>query len=164
MKIKSALLAAVAAVAMLASLDAFAATADSTFAVTARVNKTCTIATTAIDFGDYTGAAVPMNSTLTLACSKGTSFDVTLSTGGGGSYTPRQMSGTGANLDKLNYNLFFDSGLTQIWGDGSGTTVTFSDVTSDKASHDFTIYGSVTAGQDVNWDTYSDSITATVTF
>jgi len=51
MKIKS--LALVGAIAALVSHDALAATATSSFTVSATVNKTCTIATTNLDFVTY---------------------------------------------------------------------------------------------------------------
>ena len=70
-------LALAAALAALVSRDALAANATSDFTVTAKVNKTCSIATTSLAFGPYdpfSTSATPAtnNKGVTLTCSKGT--------------------------------------------------------------------------------------------
>ena len=48
---------------------------------------------------------------------KGHRIEISFSTGLGGDYDPRSMTGTGT--DRLQYNLYRDSACTQIWGDGT---------------------------------------------
>jgi spore coat protein U-like protein len=161
------LLALAAALAALVSGDALAApTSDFTVKVT--VNKACSIVTTNLDFGTYdpfSGSATPVANPkgVTLTCSKGTPWTVSLSTGGG-AFATRTMKGTGTNTDTLKYNIYVDSGGAQIWGDGTSSTATVSSTAPDKLSHDVPMYGQITSGQDVTQDAYTDTITATVTF
>jgi spore coat protein U-like protein len=164
---KKTTLALIAALSALGARDALAAQATSTFTVTATVNKTCTIATTTLDFTTYdpflaTDTTVTNAKGVTLTCSKGTGYVVSLSTGGGGAFATRQMSGPGT--DKLSYNIFTDAGLGTIWGDGTGATGTVGGTAASKASFDLSMTGSIVAGQDVTQGVYADSITATVTF
>jgi spore coat protein U-like protein len=70
----------------------------------------------------------------------------------------RAMSGT----TPLRYNLYLDAGRTQIFGDGTGGTVTFTGATA--ATANLTVYVRIFAQQSVRSDSYSDSVVVTVTF
>jgi spore coat protein U-like protein len=49
----------------------------------------------------------------------------------------------------INYNLFIDSGWTQIWGDGTGNTFTSSNMVFKRAPWIATVYGRIPPGQNV---------------
>lgn len=131
----------------------------------------CTINASPVIFGSYDPlSATPVTGTgiLTFQCQSGV-------TGGGIAYTIALSSGSGTYLQRtltsgpnvLNYNLYTNSTLTTIWGDGSsGTSTVSTTVTKPQASAGVTntVYGIIPALQDVVPGSYSDSITVTVTF
>ena len=126
----------------------------------------CTLSSTGVAFGVFSGSPLTASGTITLFCTgSGTSnFNLTLSRGGSGSYSPRAMS-NGAN--SLSYNLYRDSGLTLVWGDGTGVTTfpTGQIKVSPPPSitMNFTVYGSVPAQATPASGSYSDSVIATLT-
>jgi len=67
-------------------------------------------------------------------------------------------------VNRLNYNLFLDAGLTQIWGDGTGGTSTYSATAVNGVRVAVTVFGSILAGQDVTVGRYRDTIRATINF
>ena len=135
----------------------------------------CQVAANGPAFGTYNPtntSATVANGTLTATCTltSGNSATVTLtssySTGASGTFSSRVMlSGT----NRLSYNLYFDATYTQIRGDGTGGSQTGNgsmSLTRAAPTQEIqsTIYGRVTAGQDVAPGTYSDTITVTVTY
>src|SRR5215472_12370854 len=90
--------------------------ATTTFQVSATVLKNCTVAATNVAFGNYTPTAGPVaaNGTVSVKCTKNTAFTVSLDKG---------TTGDGAG-DSLQYNLYTTSGFANVWGDGTGTSVT----------------------------------------
>jgi spore coat protein U-like protein len=146
----------------LAPLPALAATATTTFAVTATVQATCLVAATPMAFGIYTGVISTSTSIVSVTCTNTTPYNVGLSAGlaTGATVTTRSMTGTASAL--LGYALFSDSARTVNWGLTIGTnTVTG---TGNGAAQPITVYGQVPAAQFVAPGAYSDTITATVTY
>jgi spore coat protein U-like protein len=136
----------------------------------------CSVSTAGVAFGAYdVTLATPDDSTgtLTVTCTRvilldpsNVSYVLALSRGTSGSYLMRQMA-SGAN--RLNYNLYANAAHSQVWGDGTGSSVTVSGslsfgllLLSQSASH--TMYGRVPALQDVASSSYSDAIVVTITF
>ncbi len=119
-----------------------------------------------VNFGTYDVFATSPNNGgvggLSIRCTgvgAGASFPVTLSTGQSNSYASRVMkSGT----DQLNYNLYTTPQRTTVWGDGSGGSSV--QTVNQNGTTTYSIYGQIPPGQDVGVGTYTDSITATVTF
>ncbi len=143
----------------LAAGNAFAAIGSTTFQVQATVAATCDIVVTPLNFGTYDVVAAgngDQQATITLHCTKGATPKVALS-----GTSPRQMTG-GASGDKLTYELYSDSGRTTAWY----SAVTASASTSKNTAIPMTIYGRIpsTATNDVSADTYTDTVTATVSF
>jgi spore coat protein U-like protein len=65
----------------------------------------------------------------------------------------------------LQYNLYKDAAYAQVWGDGTGGTVTLANTNSGSGTGPtHTIYGRIPAGQDLPVGTYTDSIVITITF
>ena len=146
----------------LASKPAVAATATTTFGVTATVQSTCLVSATSLAFGTYTGAVATSTSSVSVTCTNTTPYNVGLSAGlaTGATVTTRQMTGPASAL--LSYALFSNAGHTVNWGQTIGTdTVTG---TGNGAAQAITVYGQVAAGQFVAPGSYSDTITATVTY
>ena len=139
-----------------------AATATATFQVSATVQATCLISANALGFGTYTGTQTDASTTISVTCSNGTSYSVGLDAGtaSGASVTTRQMGGpSGATL---NYALYRDSGRSQNWGTTIGTDTTSG--TGNGSAQTLTVYGRVPASQYVTAGSYSDTITATITY
>ena len=164
--IKSVLPAVIGVLAVgLGSTSVFAATATTTFQVTADVQATCTVSATAMPFGDYTVVGkveFGINGDITVVCSNGLNYAIGLNAGlgPGATVTTRAMIGPGSAA--LSYGLFQDAAHSINWGDTVGTdTVTG---TGDGLAQTVTIFGQVSAGQFVQAGPYLDTITATITF
>lgn len=146
----------------LVARPADAATATTTFAVTATVQATCLVSASGLAFGVYTGALTSSTSTVSVTCTQSTAYNVGLSAGlaTGATVTTRKMTGPSSNV--LSYSLFSNSGQTVNWGQTVGTdTVTGTGTGSVQA---LTVYGQIPAGQYVAPGSYSDTITATITY
>ena len=122
----------------------------------------CTTSATTLAFGNVTFSTVNSTSTVTVNCTRSASFTVTLSTGNGGSFSPRQMS---SGTNHLNYNIYADSARTQIWGSGaSGTVANSGSTPNGGGTVNFTAYGQVPAQSSAAPGSYTDTITVTVTY
>ena len=145
-----------------ASIPAGATTQTATFLVTATVAATCTISTTPLAFGSYTGALSQVNTTVTVTCTNTTPYNLGLSAGlaTGATVTARSMTGPASAL--LSYQLFRDAGHTLNWGVTIGTDTV--PLTGTGAAQVETVYGQIPAGQFVTPGSYADTITATVTY
>jgi spore coat protein U-like protein len=155
---------AVALCAVLGLWDgARAATATTSFTVTATVLASCAVSATNMAFGTYTpSAASPATSTITVTCTNGTTYGVLLDGGQAASMTARKMKDSASDL--LPYGLYTTSGYTTVWGDGTGTTGKNTG-TGNGAAQPYTVYGNITAGQYVAPSTsYTDTINVTVSY
>lgn len=127
----------------------------------------CTVATATITFGTYdvfNASATTANGTLNVTCNKNnTPIAISLSVGANASnYAPRYLSD---GTDLLGYNIFTDATYATVFGDGTGTTQTISTTAPTKnVAFPVTLYGSITANQDVGVGSYSDTVVATVNF
>ncbi len=144
---------------------AIAATATTTFQVTATVISVCTVSATDLAFGNYDASAgVPNDntSTVSVTCSNGSPYTVALDagTGTGATVAVRRMSNGG---NTLNYSMYTTAGRTTVWGDGTGGTST-QPGTGNGAGQNFTVYGRIPTGQFVTAGNYADTVTATVTY
>jgi spore coat protein U-like protein len=131
------------------------------------VHAACSIAVTPLNFGAYNVfAVVPLRSTGTfsISCNEAPPPNVTLSIGPSaatGIFNPRQMRQSGGS-DALVYNLFTDSAMTQVWGDGiTGGNVLQQKVTKNKTWNAI-VYGNLPAQQNVSAGIYSDSLVVTI--
>jgi spore coat protein U-like protein len=137
-------------------------TATGTFSVTATVVPGCSISASALAFGTYTGSAA-LNGTTTVSvnCPSGTPYNVGLDQGqaSGATVTTRQMM-NGTN--PLNYALYSNSGRTTNWGKTVGTDTVAG--TGSGSTQSLTVYGQIPAGQKPVPGSYTDTITASVTY
>lgn len=153
--------------------SANAATETASLAVSADVQPSCIVTTSAVAFGAYDPLAThtPGNPLLgagsvTITCATGLPVTIRL-----GQSTPavagstdtaptRAMTGPSAT-DKLSYNLYTDAARTDLWGN---TTATGVGDTGTGAPHATAIFGRVPGGQNVASGLYNDSVTASVDF
>ena len=142
-----------------------AATATTTFQVTATVISVCTVSATDLAFGNYDASAGTPNdntSTVSVTCSNGSPYTVALDagTGTGATVAVRRMSNGGNTLD---YSMYTTAGRTTVWGDGTGGTSMQAN-TGSGASQSYTVYGRIPTTQFVTAGSYADTVTATVTY
>lgn len=122
----------------------------------------CTLDATSLGFGTINPlTAVDHESTsdISVTCPESTTYSLALSAGAG-SFEQRLMEDGGQSLE---YNLYTDSAHTQIWGDGSGISVTVSG-TADSSGQTHTVYGLLPHQNQAVPGTYGDSITVTLTY
>jgi spore coat protein U-like protein len=144
----------------LASTAANATTATNTFNVTASVVSSCLVSAPALSFGTYNSTQIDATTTLTVTCTNNTTYNVGLDKGlNGGSVSTRQMK---SGSYTLNYSLFSDSGRTVNWGNTAGTDTVPG--TGNGSAQNITVYGRLPGAQVLNIGSYTDTITATVTY
>ena len=120
-----------------------------------------------INFGTYDLLAsqpTVTSGSITVTCNpaKPRLVTVTLSTGQAGTFASRQMSaGPG---DRLLYNIFIDSSLTTVFGDGNGGSRSLTNSVVKNVPWVITYYGRMPAGQDVAAGLYGDRLVLTVDF
>jgi spore coat protein U-like protein len=133
------------------------------FAVAAK----CSISTTPVNFGSYdvlSASSTDSSGAISVYCNSATyvtgSIGPSFNSGG---FDPRQMRlTTGSEL--MDYNLYTDVVRTQIWGDGTGDTLTVSGTVPNKVTTNFTIYGRIPAGQDILAGLYTETLTVTISW
>ena len=150
----------IAAAGLLFANSAMAATDTATFDVTAKVNDSCRVTATNLDFGTYDPNAATDNeatSTITATCTEGTDYTLALdfgSNGGSATVTTRAMLGGGNYLD---YELYSESGHTTVW---NATNKVAKTAAAGANAH--TVYGQILAGRYVPAASYLDTITVTI--
>jgi spore coat protein U-like protein len=141
---------------------AAAATGTATFTVSATVQATCSVVTSPLAFGAYSGAVLAGTTTVSVTCTNTTPYSIGLNAGiaTGATVTTRKMTGPSSSL--ISYGMYSDAGHTVNWGNTPATdTVAGTGIGSVQVS---TVYGQMPAGQLVTPGAYSDTITATVTY
>ena len=165
--LRKSLLVGLAAAAMAAGLplsQAVAATATTTFSVTAEVVTTCNITSTNMAFGSYSGLLLNSTATLNATCSTGTPYTIGLNAGTGTGATVAVRKMKGPAVEELNYTLSQDSAHTINWGDTPPGTDTVAGVGNSIGVQPHTVFGQIPASQFIQAGEYSDTITVTLTF
>jgi spore coat protein U-like protein len=152
-----------------------AGSANSTLSVTASVAANCTIATTPVAFGTYdplSGTDLTNTGSVGITCVKNAVPTITLDLGSNASGTTRRMKGASVTPDMLAYELYQPpsitpntacGALTQVWGT-TGAAIFSPGAAPSKNARTYNVCGKVTAGQDVQVDSYSDTVNAVVNF
>ena len=142
------------------------ASASANMAISAQVVRKCTIAAQPLSFGSYdpvqTNSTAPLDgqTTVTVACTKGTAISIAMDSGANGQGRARRLSGTS---DFLTYELYQDSSRAQTWGDAGGALVN-GGVAPSRDPRQFVAYGRIPGGQDITEGQYQDTIVVTVQF
>lgn len=142
--------------------SAIASTTTTTFGVTATVQATCQISATPLAFGTYSGVQIDTTSTVTATCTNSTTYTIGLSAGLGQGATTTNRLMTGPSAEVLPYSAYRDSGRTLNWGVVPGTDTVAG--TGNGSAQPITVHGRLVAGQFVAPGSYSDTLTATITF
>jgi spore coat protein U-like protein len=168
---KRILIPAMAAGSFLTAGAAEAATKQTNMSVNMVITADCTVSATALDFG--TLQAIDMSGThddvtpgvVTVTCTNGHPYTISLGAGNGGSATvaARKMTGGPGGTATIDYTLYTTSGRSAVWGDGTLSTLTVGDTGTGNAQT-FDVFGQVPQQDDVGVGTYSDSVTVTVTY
>jgi spore coat protein U domain-containing protein, fimbrial subunit CupE1/2/3/6 len=140
---------------------------------------TCVTNNTTINFGTYDvlgGSTLPGTGTITVTCTNTRAPRTTVNYVVKLAVSPAKQMAPPAGTDRVTYALYVDSARTQIWGDGTGSTHTFTGSlrpqrNSSLSAAPVTYYGLITpGGQDVSAaspgpppTTYSQNLTITVT-
>jgi spore coat protein U-like protein len=152
-------------------VDSYAAgSASSSIAVSATVNANCLITAGALGFGTYdpvsANASSPLDgsATLSVTCTQGAAAKIMLGQGsnadtGSNDGAPVRRMRTGTNY--LSYQLYKDVAGGVVWGNTDGTHVAY---TGTGGSGSVSVYGRVTAGQNVPAGSYTDTVLATINF
>ncbi|MGC1422516.1 MAG: spore coat protein U domain-containing protein [Terracidiphilus sp.] len=136
-------------------------TATTSFTVTVTIVAACTISASALSFGVYAGVTTNATSTMIVNCTTNAPYYVGLNAGTatGATVTTRKMT-SGAHT--LNYSLYSNSAHTTNWGNTVGTDTVAGSGTG--ANQSLTVYGQIPGAQTLFPGSYSDSITATITY
>lgn len=142
---------------------AHAATATATMAVSATVLSACVVVALPMVFGNYTPtAASDAQADLTVTCTPGTAFTISLDRGTGVGATVAQRAMTFLT-NTLNYSLFTTTARNVIWGDGTAGTSTVTG-TGTVLPQLITVYGRAPASQNTAPGVYLDLVTVTLTY
>ena len=149
-----------------------AATQTSTIAVSVTVTASCTISATPLAFGapGVFATAVDATSTVTIACTNSTPYSVGLNDGLNSSGGTRRMKDTVAGTTFVDYGLYTDSNHSTAWttttsaGSCTGGAGTCALGTGDGTGNGITVYGRIPVQSAPAPATYTDTVTATVTY
>jgi spore coat protein U-like protein len=132
----------------------------------------CDVTATSLNFGSYdVFSNVPLDSTASINVSCNIppqnpqaplAVTISLSPGNSGSFAPRSMQSTGADI--LDYNLYTNASMSTIWGDGGGSSTVQSAFVTSAMPWNATLFGRIPARQNVSAGSYSDTITVTIDF
>jgi spore coat protein U-like protein len=158
-------IAAVLAVAAFA-VTARAGTATDQFDVKVVVPSVCSITVPDFDFGSYdphsvnsaTGIDAVGSNKISVKCTGGSGPQVALNDGANVLTGQRRMKNGSAYL---NYELYSDSGYGSPW---RTAYVSLSPAPAGLVDAEYDLYGKIDRGQNVPVGTYTDTITATVSF
>jgi spore coat protein U-like protein len=129
------------------------------FAARPAAANSCSGYASGIAFGSYYGSTVDITGTVTVTCTSGQAYDVGLNAGlaSGATLTTRSMQ-NGSAL--LGYQLFSNAGHTANWGNSSSTGWVAG--TGNGSAQVYTIYAQIPAGKSGALETYTDTITASI--
>ncbi len=146
--------------------SAAAASATTSFQVSATVISTCTVSATDLVFGNYSPVATADSdsaSSVTVQCTNLTPYAIGLGAGGGAGATVAERKMT-KDAQTLAYSLYQDLARSTVWGDSFGAGGNAVSAIGNGLSQSHTVYGRVPKGQNVNIGTYTDTVLVTVNF
>lgn len=134
------------------------------FTVSATVTNNCNIGATGLSFGTagVLGAGIDALGSLSVICTNGDAWRISLNGGGSGNVAARSMQRQGGG-GSVGYQLYTDATHSVPWGDGSAGTSRVTN-TGSGLSQIVTVYGRVPPQSTPAPGSYSDTITATIEF
>jgi spore coat protein U-like protein len=158
-----ALTAALAAVALSAPVRLDADTASSTLAVSATVITSCTVLPGTLAFGNYnptSASPLDVDGSFTISCTTGTAPVVGLGLGLNSTGSTRRMTN---GTVFLTYEIYKETGRSNVWGDTGGATKTLSAAASI-VPQTIPVYGRIPANQSATLGAFADTVSITLTF
>jgi len=133
------------------------------FSVNATVINNCNISAGTLSFGSLGVLKNTVNavSTISAQCTSGDAYQISLSGGSSSNVAARSMQGPGGA--KVTYQLYVDAGHMTPWGDGTSGTGMMQG-TGNGTMQNITVYGTLPAQTTPAPGSYSDTITATISF
>jgi spore coat protein U-like protein len=116
-------------------------------------------------YNPFSGMPATATGSMTYVCSLVNILDrvtLDLSAGASSSVLPWRTLMTGSH--PLNYNLYLDAGLTQVWGDGSGSTFHFGPAILPILPNKVFVYGFIPGSQNAWAGMYTDTVVITMNF
>lgn len=143
---------------------AVSSTEHFSFGVSTTVVNDCTISTTNVSFGAATVTTTALNATGTIAvrCTNGDAWRIALDAGSSGQVKARTMQRSGGG-GTVSYGLYTSTAYSTVWGDGTAGTSMQTGIGSGNTDV-LTLYGQVPAQTTPRPGTYSDTVTATISF
>ena len=143
---------------------ASATTTTTTFTVSATIAATCVInSASTLNFGSVglLSANVDQTSTISVTCTNTTGYNIGLDagTGTGATVATRKLTNGAVTI---NYTLYSDSGHNNVWGNTVSTDTVAG--TGNSSAQSYTVYGRIPPQTTPAPNTYSDTITVTVTY
>ena len=142
-----------------------AGTATGQIAVTLTLQAECKLTSTSdLAFGT-TGvlqAAILATSTINVQCTNTLPYNIALNAGTGVGATVASRKMTAGAGSTVSYELFRDSGHTQVWGDTIGTNTVAA--TGTGAIQAYTVYGRVPIQVTPAAGNYTDTVQVTITY
>ena len=147
-------------------------------AIAASEDTTCTASAPTINFGSFDvlgGSTLDGAGSFSVTCTHNKNTNVTVTYTAKLDIAPTRQLAPVSGADRVTYQLYTDSSRTQVWGDGSAGTFTFTGTVTINGATSVTdtaknFYGRITpGGQDVSAasptppTTYSQTLTITVT-
>ncbi|MBC7700631.1 spore coat U domain-containing protein [Aquabacterium sp.] len=152
-----------------------AATATASMGAQTTVSNSCVnVGASAVSFGTYNpngGSVSNATGSVSITCVSGTTYtislDAGLNAGSATAYANRRMR-IGATSYYLAYQLYIDSGRTQIWGDGANASSVKNPssgvFTATGSAINYTAYGQIAASVSAASGSYTDTVTVTFTW
>jgi spore coat protein U-like protein len=157
----------VAVVSMERGLTAQGGESSANMQVSANVIRKCTITAQPLAFGNYDPvqanytAPLDAQTTLTVACTKGTAVNVAMDSGTNALGTLRRMTSGGAKY--LGYEVYKDSSRSEVWS-ATGNGLLNGGIAPSRDPRQFIVYGRVAGGQDAAEGAFQDTVLVTVQF
>ena len=129
------------------------------FAVTASIVDNCLLETSNLDFGTagIIGDYIDADTSLSLTCTPGTHYDISIDGGASGDPTHRLLH---AGTDTVTYGLYSNPGHSINWGIAAGQTVSGS---GSGAEEQYPVYGRIPP-QPAAAGAYADTVVVTITY
>ncbi len=135
------------------------------FIVRTTNNSSCTVATTAMNFGNQANLSTvkTATNTVSVACTGGTLFNVGLDNGTSGATSPtaRRMTNTAA-AEQVTYGIYRNNAYSLPWGNTPGIDTVSG--TGTGAAQSFTGFGRIPVQTTPPSLTYTDTVVVTVTY
>ena len=154
--LRLALTTAMAASAFIYSMESHAAADTTTLGVSADVQETCDITTTAVAFGEYDPIVVHKTNDLpnsggnvAVVCTAGTTATILLDEGlhkDGTSAINAPVRNMANGTHLINYQIYQDSGFATVWGGDSLTGIAVTTGADGSTTQNMQVYAKVPAG------------------